>query len=114
MMVKVIIYGRDSCKFCNKAKKLAQFCKENLEGFEYEIDYNEGKGWQAAELAEKFDNPDIKSVPQIFADGRYIGGYTEFDLWLKNQATRGRLEFKYKSKKEECKNGCISAKEKCG
>lgn len=97
MMVKVIIYGRDSCKFCNKAKKLAEFCKENLEGFEYEIDYNEGKGWRAVELAEKFANPDIKSVPQIFADGRYIGGYTEFDLWLKNQATRGRLEFKFKT-----------------
>lgn len=103
--MKVLIYGRDTCKFCNKAKKLAEFCKENLEGFDFKIDYNNGKGWQAVELAEKFDNPDIKSVPQIFADGRYIGGYTEFDAWLKNQATRGRLEFKFK---EECKNGKIS------
>ena len=59
--MKVLIYGRDSCKFCNKAKKLAEFCKENLEGFEYEIDYNEGKGWRAVELAEKFANPDINS-----------------------------------------------------
>lgn len=93
MMAKVIIYGRESCKFCNKAKKLAQFCKENLEGFDFKIDYNNGKGWQAAELAEKFDNPDIKSVPQIFADGRHLGGYTEFDLWLRNEVARGRIEF---------------------
>lgn len=98
----VVIYGRDSCKFCNKAKQLAQFCKENLKGFEYKIDYNNGKGWQAAALSEKL-GLEVKSVPQIFADGRYIGGYTEFDLWLKNQATRSRLEFKFK--KEECKNG---------
>ena len=103
--MKVLIYGRDTCKFCNKAKKLAEFCKENLEGFDFKIDYNNGKGWQAAELATKFNNPDIKSVPQIFTDGRHIGGYTEFDAWLKNQATRGRLEFKFK---EECKNGKIS------
>ena len=95
MMAKVIIYGRDTCKFCNKAKKLAEFCKENLEGFEYIIDYNEGKGWQAVALSEKLGF-EVKSVPQIFADGRHIGGYTEFDAWLKNQATRGRLEFKFK------------------
>lgn len=94
-MAKVIIYGRDTCKFCNKAKKLAEFCKENLEGFEYIIDYNEGKGWQAVALSEKLGF-EVKSVPQIFADGRHIGGYTEFDAWLKNQATRGRLEFKFK------------------
>lgn len=93
MMAKVIIYGRDSCKFCNKAKKLAEFCKENLDGFDFKIDYNNGKGWQAAELAEKFNNPGIKSVPQIFADGRYIGGYTEFDLWLRNEVARGWIEF---------------------
>lgn len=58
--MRVLIYGRDTCKFCNKAKKLAEFCK---------------------------------SVPQIFADGRYIGGYTEFDLWLRNKVARGRIEF---------------------
>lgn len=93
--MEIVIYGRDTCKFCNKAKKLAEFCKENLVGFEYEIDYNEGKGWQAVALSEKLGF-EVKSVPQIFIDGRHIGGYTEFDLWLKNQATRGRLEFKFK------------------
>lgn len=92
--MKILIYGRDSCKFCNKAKKLAQFCKENLEGFEYEIDYNEGKGWQAVELAEKFGNQDIKSVPQIFADGRHLGGYAEFDAWLRNEIALNKIDFK--------------------
>lgn len=99
-MAKVIIYGRDSCKFCNKAKKLAEFCKENLEGFEYEIDYNEGKGWKAVELAEKFGNQDIKSVPQIFADGRHIGGYTEFDAWLRNEIALNKIDFKREVKNE--------------
>ena len=92
--MRVLIYGRDSCKFCNKAKKLAQFCKENLEGFEYEIDYNQGKGWQAVELAEKFANPDIKSVPQIFVNGRHLGGYAEFDAWLRNEIALNKIDFK--------------------
>lgn len=92
--MKILIYGRDSCQFCNKAKRLAAFCKEKVENFEFEVDYNHGKGWQAVELAEKFSNPEIKSVPQIFADNRYLGGYTEFDLWLRNEITRGRLRFK--------------------
>ena len=93
--MRVLIYGRDTCKFCNKAKKLAFFCSENIENFKFEVDYNNGNGWQAADLSEKLGF-EVKSVPQIFADDRYIGGYTEFDLWLKNQATRGRLEFKFK------------------
>lgn len=90
--MKVLIYGRDTCKFCSKAKKLAEFCKENLEGFDFKIDYNNGKGWQAVALSEKLGF-EVKSVPQIFVDARYIGGYTEFDLWLRNKVARGRIEF---------------------
>lgn len=99
--MKVLIYGRDSCKFCNKAKKLAEYMASVANSFEYEVDYNNDNGWQAVALSEKLGF-EVKSVPQIFVDGRHLGGYTEFDLWLKNQATRGRLEFKFK---EECKNG---------
>ena len=91
--MKVLIYGRDSCKFCNKAKQLAEFCKENLEGFEYIIDYNEGKGWQAVALSEKLGF-EVKSVPQIFVDGRHLGGYTEFDAWLRNEIALNKIDFK--------------------
>lgn len=79
---------------------MRNFAKKSVEGFDFKIDYNNGKGWQAAELAEKFGNQDIKSVPQIFADGRHIGGYTEFDAWLRNEIALNKIDFKREVKNE--------------
>ena len=98
MMAKVIIYGRDSCKFCNKAKKLAEYMASVANSFEYEVDYNNGDGWQAVALSKKLGF-DVKSVPQIFADGRHLGGYTEFDAWLRNEIALNKIYFKREVKK---------------
>lgn len=56
------------------------------------MDYNNSNGWQAVALSEKLGF-EVKSVPQIFVDGRHLGGYTEFDLWLRNEVARGWIEF---------------------
>lgn len=61
--------------------------------FEYEVDYNNDNGWQAVALSEKLGF-EVKSVPQIFVDARYIGGYAEFDAWLRGEIARNRIDFR--------------------
>lgn len=66
----VIIYGKDACPWCVKAKNLA--ISHQLKHEYRNIGYTEHR--------ESFDKdaPDAKTVPQIFWHGRHIGGYEEF------------------------------------
>ena len=83
-MPKVIIYSKDSCPYCVKAKLMLEG-----KGVEYEEINIEG-------LAEEFEKlkkrTGMRTVPQIFIGERLIGGYTdmaalnetgELDLLLK-------------------------------
>lgn len=90
--MNVIIYGRDSCKYCKRAKTLAEQCRHWLKGFEYTVDYNNGNGWSAVALSQ-YLGIEVKTVPQIFADGKHLGGFTEFEAYLKNRAARHQIEF---------------------
>lgn len=90
--MNVIIYGRDSCKYCKRAKALAEQCRHWLKGFEYTVDYNNGNGWSAADLSHKL-GIEVTTVQQIFADGKHLGGFMEFEAYLKNRAARHQIEF---------------------
>jgi len=74
---RTIIYGKKSCPFCNSAKSL-------LEGqniiYEY-IDI-EAEGKTAAEVTGR---PDVRTVPQIYLEGKYIGGFNELRSYFANQ-----------------------------
>lgn len=70
------IYGKPSCAWCVKAKRLAE--RYNLK-YEYiDVQYTE----QFNELKEKL--PDAKTVPQIWWDDRHIGGYENFAMEIEN------------------------------
>lgn len=64
------IYSKDGCNFCEKAKDIL-----TERGLKYEV-YNisENPAYKE-ELLEKV--PDAKTVPQIFENDIYIGGYTD-------------------------------------
>lgn len=67
--MKIDIYTTQICPFCIKAKKWLQ-----EHGYEYtEISLDDPAD------REKFkqENPEMRTVPQIFADGEHIGGYTD-------------------------------------
>ena len=67
--MKAIVWSKDHCPFCDQAKNLLK-----LKGIEYEernINYN----WTREQLLEAV--PDARTVPQIFLDGKLIGGFTE-------------------------------------
>ncbi len=68
------IYSKSNCVFCEKAKQLL-----STRGQSYtEIDLmQEGAKDRMFERFEKQSLPLPRTVPQIFIDGEYIGGYDQ-------------------------------------
>lgn len=69
-MQSVKIYGKENCIWCERAIELAE---------KHHFDYT----YKKIEDREVRDTllkllPDVKTVPQIWFDGKHIGGYDEF------------------------------------
>lgn len=72
----ITIYGHTRCGWCTKAKNLAE---------QYGLEYQ----WKDTDDQEnlnqlKKDLPSVKTVPQIWWDNRYIGGYDKFSAEVEN------------------------------
>ena len=72
--MKAVIWSKPDCPYCVKAEKLLQ-----LKGYEIE-ERKIGFGWNREQLFEAV--PNAKSVPQIFLDGKYIGGHDDLVKYL--------------------------------
>jgi len=72
----ITIYGKPTCTWCIKAKNLA---KQYNQKFEY-IDIEEPDNMN--QFKERM--PNETKIPQIWWNGRYIGGYQEFASELQN------------------------------
>jgi len=68
-MKKAIVWSKDLCSYCDQAKKLLE-----AKGVDFE-ERRIGHGWTVQQLHEAV--PNAKSVPQIFVDDEYVGGFTE-------------------------------------
>tara|TARA_B100000315_G_C14354976_1_gene485750 strand:- start:490 stop:711 length:222 start_codon:yes stop_codon:yes gene_type:complete len=67
--MKAIVWTNLGCHFCDMAKTLLK---------QKEIEYEErnlAKDWKVQDLLEAV--PNARSVPQIFLNDEYIGGYEE-------------------------------------
>jgi glutaredoxin 3 len=69
-LAKVEIYTKMTCGFCYRAKKLLEMKKVPFE--EYSIDLG---GARKAEMLERSNGR--MTVPQIFINGRHVGGCDE-------------------------------------
>jgi len=67
--MKAIVWSKDQCAFCEQAKGLLE-----SRGIEYEV-RNISHDWTREQLLEAV--PTARSVPQIFLDEEYVGGFTE-------------------------------------
>ena len=67
--MQAVVWSKDSCPFCVQAKALLE-----SKGIEFE-ERKIGHGYTKEQLLETV--PNAKTVPQIFLDGEYVGGYTE-------------------------------------
>ena len=82
--MEIIIYGKNNCVFCNKAKHLVKSLG---------LTYIEKK-------MEEFDSPQamledigkqVRTMPQIKIDGKLVGGYNQLVEYFADQ---GKVNFK--------------------
>lgn len=69
MMPKVIIYTKDHCPYCIKAKKLLS--AKNAAFTEIRVDLDESKREEMIRLSNR------RTVPQIFINDQSIGGFDD-------------------------------------
>ena len=72
--MKAILWSKYHCPYCDQAKNLLRYRGYDIE--ERKI----GDGYTKEELLEAV--PNARTVPQIFLDGEYVGGYTELQKKL--------------------------------
>jgi glutaredoxin 3 len=73
-MKAIIVYTIDNCSYCEAAKAL--LVRKNLSFEEKNITHDDG---QKKALIEKTGH---RTMPQIFIDDNFIGGYTELNNFL--------------------------------
>jgi glutaredoxin len=74
--MKAIVWSKYHCPYCDQAKALLK--SRNIEFEERKI----GDGFTKEELLEAV--PNARTVPQIFLDGKLIGGFTELQSYIQN------------------------------
>lgn len=68
-MAQVIVYSTDYCPYCNAAKSLLS--KKGIDYEEINVENDDQKrAWLIQETGQR-------TVPQIFINGKSIGGYQE-------------------------------------
>jgi glutaredoxin len=67
--MKALVWSKEMCPYCERAKALLK-----QKGIEFE-ERVIGKGWTKEQLVEAI--PNARTVPQIYLDEEYIGGFTE-------------------------------------
>ena len=68
-MTKAVIWSKENCPFCVQAKALLK--QKNIDFEERNIN----KDWTRDQLLEAV--PTARTLPQIFLDDNYVGGFTE-------------------------------------
>lgn len=74
--MKAVVWSKYHCPYCDQAKALLK--SKNIEFEEKKI----GDGYTREELLEAV--PNARTVPQIFLDGKLIGGFNELQSYIQN------------------------------
>ena len=72
--MKAIVWSKNQCPYCDQAKALLKH-----KGIEFE-ERNINNGYSKEQLLEAV--PTARTVPQVFLDDNYIGGFTELRTHL--------------------------------
>ena len=73
-----IVWSKDNCTFCDQAKALLE--QRNIAYEERKIGY----GYTREDLLEAV--PTARTVPQIFVNKNYVGGFTELRKYIEETA----------------------------
>ena len=74
--MKAVVCSKDNCAYCDQAKALLE-----QRGIEFE-ERKIGHGYTREQLLESV--PTARSVPQIFLNDEFVGGFTELRQRLNN------------------------------
>jgi glutaredoxin len=66
--MRAVVWSKNNCILCTKAKNLLE-----KKGINYEERNVEGPDWTPEQFFEAV--PNARTFPQIYIDGKYIGGY---------------------------------------
>lgn len=83
MIDSMIIFSRENCDYCERAKGLLmrKSIKFKVKSLENDYDGNKSKFREA--IAEKMpEGQEFSTVPQIFMGKKYIGGYNELAQFI--------------------------------
>ena len=73
--MKVELYTKDQCIWCDRAKGLLK--AHSIDFVEFDLSNNE----ERLKFYENIGN-NVKTVPQVFIDDKRIGGYQDLKEWL--------------------------------
>jgi glutaredoxin len=73
----ITIYGKNKCAWCVAAKELAESRSLTYDYRNVDTDFQ-----FMLELSTL--KPDVKTLPQIWWDDKYVGGYTDFAAEIEN------------------------------
>ena len=76
-MMKAIVWSNVGCSYCEQAKKLLK--SKDIEVEERNLAHGT---WTVQQLQEAV--PGARTVPQIFLDDEYVGGYQELEQKLQS------------------------------
>ena len=78
----ILIYGRSNCSYCTRAIELAKILKNKIHDCNFNYINIEKHGFSLEDLSKKIKK-NIKTIPQIFINDNYIGGYEDFSIYVK-------------------------------
>lgn len=84
--MKIVVYSKNNCQFCNKAKHMISSLGLEYEEKSLEKDFNS----DPTKLIEDIGKP-VRTMPQIKIDGQLIGGYNQL---IEHFADKGKVNFK--------------------
>ncbi|WP_199611115.1 GrxA family glutaredoxin [Flocculibacter collagenilyticus] len=81
----VVIFGKEGCPYCVRAKQLAEQLSNNDNQHKYRYVDIHQEGLSKADL-EKTIGRSVNTVPQIFIDEEHIGGCDEFETKIREMS----------------------------
>ena len=84
--MKIVIYSKNNCQFCNKAKHMIKSLGLEYEEKSLEKDFGSDPSKLIADIGKQ-----VRTMPQIKIDGKLVGGYNQLIEYF---ADLGKVNFK--------------------
>lgn len=77
--MSAIVWSKNNCTYCEQAKHLLK-----AKGVDFEVRKVDGVSWTVEDLKEAV--PNARTVPQIFINEEYVGGFNELKQYFEKQS----------------------------